>query len=249
MSEATRHGIEGLPVDGEIFELRTVDVGIAEGAHPFRGAHDAEIAENWEAEIAANPTLFDGDIVFQRAMKLENGHLASTAHLTGFSTLLYWRRQARPTGGAHLFAMPLILSSDGALVAIRMARHTANPGKVYCAAGSLDASDIVAGRCDLDANMRREVLEETGLDLDHARSEAVYRAVIVDRTVCVTRLFQFASDAETLREAIRSHISGDVDPEIDDAVIIRSGDARRDDYAFFMPPFLEWLAKRQDWKP
>jgi len=55
--------------------------------------------------------------------------------------------------------------ADGAIIAVRMSEHTANPGQVYCAAGSLDEGDVVEGRCDLLGNMLREVREETGLEL------------------------------------------------------------------------------------
>lgn len=69
---------------------------------------------------------------------------------------------AQRQGGLHLFAYPVLETSDGALVAIRMGAHTANPGQVYFAAGSLEPEDVVDGRCDIEANMRREVRRRPG---------------------------------------------------------------------------------------
>ena len=46
-----------------------------------------------------------------------------------------------------------------------MAAHTANPGRVYFAAGSFEPEDFPGGRVDLHRNMVREVLEETGIDI------------------------------------------------------------------------------------
>jgi hypothetical protein len=60
--------------------------------------------------------------------------------------------------------LPVIVSSDGAVIAIRMGQHTANPGRVYCRGGLAGSRTTWRdGYCDIDGNMAREVLEETGL--------------------------------------------------------------------------------------
>ena len=55
-------------------------------------------------------------------------------------------------------------------MAIRMAAHTVNAGRVYFAAGSFEPSDFRDGLVDADGNMVREVREETGLDIAGARA-------------------------------------------------------------------------------
>ena len=82
----------------------------------------------------------------------------------------------------HVFAMALPVGSDGGVLAGRMAAHTANAGCVYCASGAFDRDDIIDGRFDADANMAREVAEETGLDLRDAEAATGYRVLVMERT-------------------------------------------------------------------
>jgi len=231
----------GFPPEGEIFPLLQVHLPVVAGPHPWYVENQAGIATNWIAESSANPSLYDGEMVFQRHLAFADGRIEGRAHMIPFSAFLYWRRMARATGGCHLFGLPLVMAADGALIAIRMAGHTANPGRVYCAAGSMDRHDIIDGSCDIDLNMRREVLEETGLDLDHAHERSGYFAMHSVNTVTVFRIFRFPLTAEQILERIAVHMENDPEPEIDAAVVIRDADAGAHDYAFFMPPILKWL--------
>ena len=155
----------GFPAAGTIFDVSSFRLEVRDGPHPWLTGNEAGIAANWEREIALNPRLFNGRMVFQRDLVLDDGHIRGAAHLVPYAAFLHWRRFGRGGGdGYHLFAMPLILSRDGAVMAIRMADTTANPGRVYPPAGSLDDSDVHDGLCDLDGNMMRETREETGLD-------------------------------------------------------------------------------------
>jgi len=231
----------GFPREGTIFPVSSFDLQVLEGNHPWVAENRAEIAANWEGEVTRNPALYDGRMVFQRELSFANGHIEGRAHMAPFSAFMYWRRLARRVGGFHLFALPLVISSDDALIAIRMAETTANPGRVYCAAGSMDAHDVVDGRCDLDLNMRREVLEETALDLQEAVRDIRAFATHAMNTVVVFRSFRFAMTAEAIVDRIARHIATETEPEITNAVAIRNADPSAHDYAFFMPSILTWL--------
>jgi 8-oxo-dGTP pyrophosphatase MutT (NUDIX family) len=124
---------------------------------------------------------------------------------------------------------------------IRMADTTANPGRVYSPAGSLDESDIRDGLCDLDGNMRRETCEETGLDLDDMRADGGYFAVHAAKSVAVFRLFRSPLSAQDLRQSVTRHIAADPEPEISELLAIKSADPAAHDYPPFVPPVLEWL--------
>jgi 8-oxo-dGTP pyrophosphatase MutT (NUDIX family) len=94
--------------------------------------------------------------------------------------------------------------------------------------------------------MRREVLEETGLDLSDADVEPHYLAMHLLNTVSVFRIFRFPMSAEAIVEHVARHVAGDPDPEITDAVTIRNADPDAHDYAFFMLPILKWLFDKQE---
>ena len=125
-------------------------------------------------------------------------------------------------------------------MAIRMGSHTANPGQVYFAAGSLEPEDISSGRCDIEGNMRREVMEETGLDLNEAKAGDRYYASHVRRTVTVLRLFRFDLSADQMIEKIHAHMLVADDKEIAGAVAIRSADPKAHPYNIAMLPVIDW---------
>lgn len=244
MKQASLLETAGFPPEGQIFPVGSLDLPVVTGEHPWVRANRAEIAENWTRERAANPSLYDGQMVFQQEVSFLDGHIRGRAHMIPFSAFLHWRKAARGPGGFHLFGLPVIMSSDGALIAIRMAETTANPGRVYFAAGSMDAHDMIDGRCDIDVNMRREVLEETGLDLSDAAADPHYLATHVLNTVTIFRIFRFPMTAEGIVEKIEGHIAIDPEPEITNAVTIRNADPAAHDYAFFMLPILKWLFEK-----
>jgi 8-oxo-dGTP pyrophosphatase MutT (NUDIX family) len=230
----------GWPPEQTVFRIAGVNLQVLEGEHPYRRSRRDEIALNWEAEVKANPALFDGRMVFQHRLALSEDGIAGQGYIVPFSTFMHWRRQQDRGGGMHLFAYPVIESSDGALVAIRMGAHTANPGQVYFAAGSLEPEDIASGVCDLEHNMRREVLEETGLDLADAMPGKSYHASHFRRTVTVFRTFRFDLTADQIVGRIAAHMLVSDDKEIAGAVAIRSADHSAYPYNVAMLPIVDW---------
>jgi hypothetical protein len=241
MRQASLLETAGFPPEGQIFPVKSLDLAVVAGDHPWVAGHRDQVGRNWNEEIAGNPALFDGQMVFQHQLSFVDGHIRGRAHMVPFSAFLYWRREMRGPGGFHLFGLPLVMSADGALIAVRMAETTANPGRVYCAAGSMDADDLIDGRCDLDHNMRREFKEETALDLADAVADPDYFARHSLNTVTVFRIFRFSLTADAILERIAAHIAADPNPEITSAVAIRNADPGAHDYAFFMPSIMKWL--------
>ncbi|MBW9116651.1 NUDIX hydrolase [Rhizobium cauense] len=240
MSVCFSEDFAGWPPEQTVFPIAGVDLKVLSGDHPVYLSQRDAIRENWEKETAANPALFDGRMVFQKRLALTDSGLAAEGHVIPFSTFMWWRRQANRQGGIHLFAYPVLETADNALVAIRMGSHTANPGQVYFAAGSLEPEDVSAGRCDVEGNMRREVLEETGLDLNDAKPGDRYYASHVRRTVTVLRLFRFEMTADEMIDRIHAHMLVADDKEIAGAVAIRSADPRAQPYNIAMLPVIDW---------
>jgi 8-oxo-dGTP pyrophosphatase MutT (NUDIX family) len=234
----------GFPPEGQVFDVSSFRLTVAEGEHPWVRDNENAIAENWAREICSNPRLFNGRMVFQRALALADGHLDGVAHLVPYAAFLHWRRSDRSRGGLHLFALPIILSADNAVMMVRMADTTANPGRVYPPAGSLDESDIRDGLCDLEGNMRRETREETGLDLSDMVMDAGYRAVHMAGSVAMLRIFRSALPADELAAAAARHIAAEPEPEISALMGIRSTDPAAHDYPAFMPPVLDWIFRK-----
>jgi 8-oxo-dGTP pyrophosphatase MutT (NUDIX family) len=233
----------GLPLDGCVTAVHGVDLRVGAGPHPLELANGEAIARHWSDEQAANPALYNGRLILQRQMRFDDGLVKAVGHEASFASFLWWRRQADLSGACHLFGYPVLVAGDGALIAVQMAPHTANPGQVYFAAGSLDPSDVVGDRCDLDGNMRREVLEETGLDLGEAKADGVMYASYRPYKLTLLRLYRFEEPAEVLLARIAAFARTAAEQEISQAVAIRSADRSAHRYGPAMLPILDWYFK------
>lgn len=218
--------------------LTDLALQVLPGEHPFVAEHRETIARHWQAETEANPHLFNGSVALQRRVWLEDGVLSAEANMGPYAALLSWRRMGRPQGLTHLFAMALVISSDERLLAIRMAPHTANPGQIYCPAGSLDAGDVVDGQLDASGNMAREVAEETGLDLAMAEVDPGFHAAFQDNTVILTRRYRMPTHSSLLVDQVLAHMAVDQEKEIDAVMTIGRHDAANPAYSRFMPAIL-----------
>ncbi|MBB4953294.1 8-oxo-dGTP pyrophosphatase MutT (NUDIX family) [Agrobacterium vitis] len=232
------------PPDGQVFEINHVTLAMNASDHPFHLANVEAARANWQSAVAAKPALFDGRMVLFQRLRIGDGQIIGDGHLIPYSTFLLWRRQAQPDCGYHLFGFAVIMSSDGALIAVQMAEHTANAGLVYCAAGSLDSSDIVDGYVDVEANMRREVMEETGLLLDGAEVDPQLRGFRRGRTVTLFRSFYLKMTAAEIFQQIAAHMAVDHEKEIAGPVAIRSADRHAHRFNGAMYPLLDWVFPR-----
>jgi hypothetical protein len=231
----------GFPPEGTVFPVSTLSLKVVDGEHPWVAEHRAEIDGNWAREIAGNPRLFNGQMVFQRTLSLDAGHVEGVAHMMPYAAFLYWRQKGRVSGGNHLFAMPIILSADQALIAIEMAATTANPGRVYCPAGVPDGADVVDGHLDMEANMRRETLEETGLDIAGMQADPGWYAMHFENNIAVMRVFRSAMTEAEIHARVMAHVATEDEPEISALLGIRSADPAAQRYQPFMPAILDWV--------
>jgi 8-oxo-dGTP pyrophosphatase MutT (NUDIX family) len=214
-----------------VVPIDRIDMRLEPGLHPFQIAEADSIARNWAQETAANPALFNGDVLLQDEVRLEEGVVRAQARLSDFATLLWWLKQRHPTSGGIFVASAVPVSSDGALIVIRMARHTANAGKVYFAAGSLDRSDVMpGGQVDTLGNMARELREETGLSVTEAVADPQLYATAFCGRHYAFRLFRFPMTAQEMCRRIENHMQTDPDPEIDAVYAVRDADPRAFDY-------------------
>ncbi|MAY61215.1 MAG: DNA mismatch repair protein MutT [Rhizobiales bacterium] len=216
--------------EGTIHPVRSIDIRVDPSALPWATARAVEVEANWLREKAANPHIFNGEVVLMSDIRFEDGRVSGVAHVTRYASQLYWIRHGRSdTGVAHLFSAAIMVSEDGAVLLGRMSDRTVNAGEVYAPCGSLDRSDIVGDRIDVFANMAREVAEETGLDLATAEADPeclVYRA---EGLYALFRIYRFDRDAETLIAEIDRHIASDPEAELSGVVAVRGvGDITAD---------------------
>lgn len=221
--------------ENRIFSLDAVRLGIDAGEHPWFVSERDAINAHWAREQVERPWLFNGTIMIHRGLTLEHGVISGTSYRAPYAGLLHWVKTQPEADVWHLFGSAVILSSDGAMLLIRMAAKTANPGKVYAPAGSLDESDIKGNAVDVEGSISREAFEETGLDLAQAEAEAQLLGWRSGRHVSIFRRFRFADTAQALAERIRAHIRIDPEEEIEDVVVVR----RPQDAGPTAPPYMQ----------
>lgn len=224
----------------QVFPVERIDVRLDDGPHPFELANREAIAANWVVEVASQPALFNGTVVLLTRLSWRDGLLSGRCHAISYAGFLLWRK-LRPAGvGEHVFAHAMLVSADGALVAIRMASNTANPGRVYFAAGSFEVEDFPGGRVDADLNMRREVGEETGIDLAAVRHDAWSYAWSSQTSTVIFRRYWLPWTASEAAQRIRAFVAAETNPEIEGPVLIRSVEERPPGLAGHMPAMIDW---------
>ncbi|MBU4530960.1 MAG: hypothetical protein KUA43_05360 [Hoeflea sp.] len=209
-----------------VFGLDAARLRVDAAEHPWRVAEQGAIAAHWAREQVERPFLFNGTILLHRGLRLEDGAICGISHRAPYAAILHWVKTQPEADVWHLFGSAVMLSSDNAMMLIRMAAKTANAGKVYAPAGSLDESDIKDGHVDVEGSILREAMEETGYDLSQAEPERRLLAWRQGGRVAVFRRFQLDEPASRLTERIRDHIATGSEDEIEDVVVVRRpGDA------------------------
>ena len=171
---------------------------------------------------------------------LADGRLDGTFHLGRFASFLYWRGLTQKEDLRHAFANPILVTTDNALVAVEMGAHTANAGLVYFPSGSFDPNDLAEGRIDVAGNMRREVREETGIDLDGLPREPGYHLLDLPRGAAIVTRVLIPFTAGEVEEGIRRFVASEADPEIARPVILRDGRTDGIRVAAHVPHLVAW---------
>lgn len=223
-----------------VLAVDAVEVRLDPAPHPFELANEAAIAANWQREKRETPALFDGRVVLLASLAYRDRRLVGRCHGIRYSTFLYWRRLRPVPSAEHTYAHAMLVSADNALVAIRMAATTANAGQVYFAAGSFEAEDFHDGLADVDGNMAREVLEETGLDISALPHGAGYHALSMQGGTVIFRRYHLPFNADEAAERIRAFVAREDDPEIEGPVIIRNGRDLPDGLKPHMKALVDW---------
>lgn len=228
-----------LPRD-QVLPVDTVEVRLDPAPHPFELANREAIAANWQREKQATPALFDGEVVLLAGLAYRDRRLVGRCHGVRYSTFLYWRRMRPVPSAEHTYAHAVLVASDNTLVAIRMAAATANAGQVYFAAGSFEPEDFRDGLADVDGNMMREVMEETGLDISALPRGTGYQALSTQGGTVIFRRYYLPFDADEAAARVRAFVAREAEPEIEGPVIIRNARDLPDGLKPHMKPMIDW---------
>lgn len=223
-----------------IVDVERVALDVDPAPHPYELRNAAAIDGHWLREKASNPALWDGRAILFSRLALSGRRLEGTGHEGRFATFLHWRREAGRNDMRHAFANPVLVTADNALVAVEMGAHTANAGLVYFPSGSFDGGDVVGARLDVDANMRREIAEETGIALAGLPREPGYRLLDLPRGLAIVTRILLPWDAAETRARIEAFVAAEAEPEIARPVILAGPDVSAWRVAQHVPHLAAW---------
>jgi 8-oxo-dGTP pyrophosphatase MutT (NUDIX family) len=184
----------------------------------------AQIKAHWATLRAGNPALFDGRVLLQYERRIEAGVFHARYLATDYSAFLAWRDFGWPDKEiCNGFAMAALRAADGAFLLGEMGAHTANPGKIYFAAGTPDLDDITAkGEVDLVGSLMRELEEETGLAPGEVNVGEDWTAILEGQRIAFMRPVTIDMEAGAARALILSRLAAQAQPELADIRIVRS---------------------------
>lgn len=221
--------------DIRIVPVEALDLRLERRAWAWAEANRAAAGAHFEKQRERSPGIWNGRVLLLHHFAIEQGTFRGAYLETDFASFLHWRDAGFPDNSVfNCFAMGALRAADGAYLLGRMAKHTANAGKVYFPSGTPDPNDVRDdGMVDLDGSVRRELLEETGL-ISTDTKPGGWHAVLAGARIALMRALEAPEDADTLAARVRVHLATTPRPELADIVIVRG----REDLTQAMPDFV-----------
>lgn len=210
--------------------------------HDAEVVHRADIHRYWDDFARGQSGVFNGTVLLQHRSRIEGGVFHATYFATEYRNMLGYMRLGFVTPGVRNgFGMAALRARDGAFLLGQMGMHTANPGKIYFAAGTPDREDIIDGKVDLASSVVREMCEETGLTLADVTVRACWTCLVMPKRVAFMRPVTIDLPATEARALMLERMRATGDDELSDIVIVRPGDATDNP---MMPDFMQaYLAR------
>ncbi len=222
--------------------LTGVDLRVEPHDWAFAREEAGRVDAHWDDLRVGNPSLFDGLVLLAHAIELDGGVLRGRCFVTGYRSFIAWRDFGYPGAPVfNCFALPALRAACGAFMLGEMSATTANAGRLYFPAGTPEPADADAhGRVDFDANILRELEEETGLTAADVTLDPTWRLVRAGPLVALAKVARSPLDAGALQARFAATRATQAEPELDRLVPVRDAgdfDAER------MPAFmLRYLA-------
>jgi 8-oxo-dGTP pyrophosphatase MutT (NUDIX family) len=125
-----------------------------------------QIDAYWDGLLAQGKPYRRGEVFTLSEVTARNNVLCCRLQLTDYAHHLATQHGRVPERYwcEVLYGAALLETTDGYFLFGEMGAQTSSAGRMQLVSGGLDFSDVVGERIDLDANVRREIAEELGLD-------------------------------------------------------------------------------------
>jgi 8-oxo-dGTP pyrophosphatase MutT (NUDIX family) len=205
-----------------VFHIDGHEFAFAPKPWAFATERRAEIDAFFEAMRKDKPALWNGRVLLMHHQVLEAGILRGEYLETDYASFAAWRHWGRPPAGVRdCFGAGAIVARDGAVLLGVMGAETFNAGLIYFPCGTPDPDDIVDGKVDLDLSVRRELKEETGLEVAEFEPEPGWTMVVDGSLIAQIKVLRSNEPPEVLRERAFAHLAAESHPELADIRIVR----------------------------
>jgi len=208
-----------------VIPIERLEFTLGQRPWPFAQARRADIDAHFARLRESKPALWNGRVLLLDRHEMSGGTLRGSFIETDFASFLAWRDWGFPdTSVVNCFAQGALRTTDGAFLLGVMGDHTANAGGIYFPSGTPEPRDVSGTSVDLDASVRREVEEETGLAPGAYDAESVWHAVPDGPRLALIRVLRVPVTADALREQILGYLRPQAEPELADIRIVRGPD-------------------------
>jgi 8-oxo-dGTP pyrophosphatase MutT (NUDIX family) len=225
-----------------VVHIDSLQLAFAPKLWAFAEARRAEIDATFADMRRKTPALWNGRVLLLHDSAFADGVFRGAYLETDYASFAAWRHWGRPEANiCDCFGAAAVMTADGACLLGVMGPHTANAGRVYFPCGTPDPGDIVDGNVDLDLSVRRELKEETGLDITEFKLEPGWTTVFDQSLIAHIKVLHSGEGADALRARILGHLAQEKQPELADIRIV----CGPDDFTPTMPRFVTaFLAQR-----
>jgi 8-oxo-dGTP pyrophosphatase MutT (NUDIX family) len=225
----------------KVSRIDRLDLRLDPAPWVFAEQRRAEIDAHFVAAQRAKPQLWNGRVLLLRNYGIAGGTLRGAFLETDYASFHAWLAWGRPAADAvDCFGTAVVVSSDGAFLLAQMAAHTANAGRIYFPCGTPDPADIRDGQVDFDHSIRRELLEETGLDVAEFEAEPGWSIVEEPARLVAYRTMRATETGEALRQKVEGYLARQADSELAAVRLVRNAA----DLVPAMPDYVQAFLRR-----
>ena len=211
------------PEMASIVPIDRLDLAFVPQPWVFARERRADIDSFFATLQRENPALWNGRVLMLRHHAVAERSFKGEYLETDYASFAAWQRWGRPPAAVYdCFGAAAILTADNAYLLGVMGAGTLNAGKIYFPCGTPDPNDIVDGRVDLEFSVRRELKEETGIDIGEFTAEPGWTTVFDLPLIAHMKVLRHRERAEVLRARMLGHLARERQPELADIRIVRS---------------------------
>ena len=209
---------------------------------PKAAAAAGAIDTHWLTRLEQSPQMFNGRVHLLVSHEILGRASVARFIVTDFKSFLAWREGVFADEAVlDGFASALLRTPDGGIVVGRQSAGHLNAGLTYPPAGFIDAADVQTdGSVDIVGSVRREIVEELGLEEAAYTLAPGYYITVCAPIVCVAKPLRATVSRDVVLARARAHIAQEAKPELDDVGVIAS---LADVAGLAMPPHARLLVE------